>query len=242
MWREKKFRRYFKKTISNYRLLPFLILCLTLFILMQSIFFLEQRLRPAILSIAELKTDLIATNAVNNAIMEKVARGIVYQDLINLKLDEQGRIIMAQINTMEINRIIAETTIETQDALLECSNEPVKLPLGEILDNYFLAAYGPSIPITLIPMGRVNTTLIDSFDDAGINQVRHKIYLDVITEVRIVIPFISSHVEVHTTVPLADAIYPGEVPETVINLSILHPELPESQKLNKAINGDKTNY
>lgn len=238
MLRERNFCRLFYKYFSNSSLFPFLILCFLIFFLTQSIFFIEQRLRPTILSIAELKTTMIATEAINNAIMQKVARGILYQDLINLKLDEKGRIIMAQVNTMEINRLMAETTMETQNALVEISTEPLKLPLGEILDNYLLAAYGPSLPIKLIPMGRVNTTLIDSFDEAGINQVRHKIYLNVITEVRIVIPFISSYVEVHTTVPLADTIYPGEVPETVINFSMHDSALLDNPPRQEVNNGE----
>jgi sporulation protein YunB len=212
--------RHFKKNLYNYRMVPFVLFCLIIFLFVQGLLFAERRMRPAILSIAELKTSQIATEAVNNAILNKVARGVSYQDLINLKLDEEERIVMAQVNTMEINRLVSETTIATQNALMEISSEPLKIPLGEIFDNYFFAAYGPSIPIKLFPMGRVNTTLIDSFDDAGINQVRHKIYLAVITEVRIVIPFVSSYVEVQTTVPLADTIYPGEVPETIINFNL----------------------
>ncbi len=51
---------------------------------------------------------------------------------------------------------------------------------------------------------------------AGINQVRHKIYLQIITDMRIIIPFISSAINMDITVPIADAIYPGEVPDTVI--------------------------
>ena len=36
--------------------------------------FMERRMRPAILSIAELKTHHIATEAINNAIIEKVTK------------------------------------------------------------------------------------------------------------------------------------------------------------------------
>ncbi len=215
----KKLPFHFKKSLYSYRMVSFILFCLIIFLLFQGLLFAERRMRPAILSIAELKTSRIATEAINNAILDKVARGVSYQDLINLKLDEGERIVMAQVNTMEINRLIAETTLATQDALMEISSDPLKIPLGEIFDNYFFAAHGPPVPVKLFPMGRVNTTLIDSFDDAGINQVRHKIYLAVNAEVRIVIPFVSSHVEVQTTVPLADTIYPGEVPETVINLT-----------------------
>ena len=107
----------------------------------------------------------------------------------------------------------------TQAALMEISETGMSIPLGEVINNNLLATYGPRIPIRLIPAGRVNTVLHDSFEAAGINQVRHRIYLDVFSEVRIIIPFTAVVMEVRTTVPLADTIYPGEVPESVINLN-----------------------
>ena len=216
----KKMKRYCKRRLLNHGAISFIVLCLFLFFLIEGVLLLERRLRPAILSFAEVKADMLATDAVNRAIMEKVARGIFYQDLIAIRQDEEGRIIMAQLNTMEINRLMAETTMATQEALSEISVKEMRIPLGEILNNYLLATYGPRIPMRLIPVGRVNTMLDDSFTAAGINQVRHRIYLDVVSEVRIIIPFTAIEVEVHTTVPLADTIYPGEVPESVINLDI----------------------
>jgi len=222
----KRVCRFLSIRLLNYGLLSFLVICLLIFFSIKAFMVLEKNLRPAILSIAEVRADMLATDAVNRAIMEEVARGIFYQDLISIKQDESGRIIMAQINTMEVNRLMAKTTIATQNALKQIEKEPLKIPLGEVLDSYLLAAYGPEIPVKLVPVGRVNTSLLDSFEEAGINQVRHKIYLDVFTEVRVVVPFISSHIEVHSTVPLADTIYPGDVPDTVINLIMgaLSPE------------------
>jgi sporulation protein YunB len=73
--------------------------------------------------------------------------------------------------------------------------------------------------VKLKPMGRVNTEVFDSFEDAGINQTRHKIYLQVITEVQVIVPLITDSIEVITVMPLADTIYIGEVPDTLINLS-----------------------
>jgi len=199
-------------------LLKFIIICLVIFLFLELLILAESRLRPAIVSVAELKADNLATDAVNQAILEQVSRGTFYKELLQIEQDESGRIFMAELNTGNINKIMSETTIATQEALLEISSEPFLIPIGEIFDYYLLATYGPRIPVKLIPAGRVNTCLTDSFESAGINQVRHKIYLDIITEVRIVIPFFSNELEVHTTVPLADTIYLGEVPETVINL------------------------
>ena len=126
--------------------------------------------------------------------------------------------MLAQINSIEVNRVMAETTLATREALLNLTDTPFEIPLGEAMDSYLLATYGPKIPVKMIPLGRVNTELIDLFEEAGINQTRHKIYLQVHTEVQIIVPLISSAVEVITSVPVTDAIFIGEVPDTVINL------------------------
>ncbi|MGI6308376.1 MAG: sporulation protein YunB [Dethiobacteria bacterium] len=210
--------RFLKGCLLNQGLFSFIILCLVVFLILKSFWIIEQNLRPAILSLAELKANMVAIDAVNLAIRDKVTQGILYQDLLTIRQDDKGKIVMAQINTMEVNRLMVETTLATQEALKVIEEEAIKIPLGEVLNNYLLAAYGPGITVKLKPAGKVNTHLLNSFEEAGINQVRHKIYLDVLTEVRVIVPFTSTRVEVHTTVPLVDALYPGEVPDTVINL------------------------
>jgi sporulation protein YunB len=178
----------------------------------------DRNLRPTILSVATARADIYATEAINDAVSEQLARKILYQDLILLQKDREGRIILAQINSMEVNRLMTETTMRVQESLLSLKGEVIYIPLGQALGSYLLAHYGPRIPITLVPIGRVNTDIIDTFEHAGINQVRHKLYFDIHAEVQVVIPFVSSVIMVSTAVPIVDAIYPGEVPDTVINL------------------------
>jgi sporulation protein YunB len=199
-------------------LIWFMTLALFLFGVLRLFIAFDRNLRPTILSVAAARADVIATAAINNAVSEKVARNILYQDLILLQKDREGKIILAQINGMEVNRLISETTMRVQDTLSALTGEVIYLPLGQALGSYLLANYGPRIPITLVPIGYVNTNIIDTFEEAGINQVRHKIYFDIHAEVQVVIPFVSTVTKVSTTVPIVDAIYPGEVPDTVINL------------------------
>ncbi len=116
----------------------------------------------------------------------------------------------------EANRILSETVITTLDLLNNTEKTTFDIPLGEVLGSYLFATYGPRIPVRLISAGKVTSKLHDTFEEAGINQVRHKIYLQIITDMRIIIPFISSAINMDITVPIADAIYPGEVPDTVI--------------------------
>ncbi len=196
----------------------FITLALLVFLVLRLFMIFDRNLRPTILSVAAARADIIATEAINNAVSEKVARNILYQDLVLLQKDREGRIILAQINSMEVNRLMAETTMRVQEALVALKGEVIYIPLGQALGSYLLANYGPRIPIALVPVGLVNTNIIDTFENAGINQVRHKIYFDIHAEVQVVIPFVSAITKVSTAVPIVDAIYPGEVPDTVINL------------------------
>ncbi len=196
----------------------FFVLCAVLFIIVEGFIFTEHKLRPALTAIAVIKANAAATDAINEAILKNMAGGVAYHDLIKIEQDEHGRIVMAQLNTMEVNRIMAATTIATREALTDMRERRIRIPVGEVLGSYLLATYGPKISVKLIPMGRVNTELIDYFEAAGINQTRHKIYLHVHTEVQIVIPFSATPVNIFTAVPVTDTIYIGEVPGTVINL------------------------
>ena len=89
-----------------------------------------------------------------------------------------------------------------------------------MLGSKLLAHYGPEINLILLPVGTVEVTPRDSFQEAGINQTRHKIYLDLASKIKVVIPFISSTVDIELQVPVADAIIVGEVPETYLNLKL----------------------
>ena len=217
-------RRHYRRA-SPGSIFSFVILVFILLLLVEGLLAIQRKIAPAILDAAVMECDGIATKAINRVILDKVVPTVSYKDLILIEKDESGKIVMAQVNTAEINRIMALTTAATGEAVTDISEREIKIPLGAVSGLYYLASYGPKIPVKMKPMGRVNTVVFDKFEDAGINQTRHKIYLQVITEVQVIIPLIEKSVEVFTMMPLADAIYIGEVPETLINLSF--PRLDE---------------
>lgn len=202
----------------NRKMAGFLIAALMLFLVGKFLSHMEQNLRPTIISAALYYTDMLATEAINEAVREEVAESMSYENLVQIEKDRQGRIVMARVNTREVNRIMSVTTLKVQETLRSMEGEVIKLPLGQALGSYILANLGPKIPIVMVPLGRVNTSIDDVFEEAGINQTRHKLYFNINAQVQILIPFIASRTEVVTQVPLAEFIYQGEVPDTVINL------------------------
>lgn len=182
------------------------------------VMFVDSQLRPTLMAIAETRAKIIATQAINDAINTKIAQDIKYGLLITVHTDHNGRPAWAQLNTMEVNRIVAATTMRVQDTLERLKGEQVAIPLGQAFASPLMANIGPRIPFTIVPVGTVNVEVTDAFEAAGINQTRHKIYLEVYTDVQIIIPFITKSALVHTAIPIADVTYLGDVPQTVINL------------------------
>ena len=70
----------------------------------------------------------------------------------------------------------------------------------------------------IIPVGTVNTDYKTEFVSSGINQTRHRIYIEIKSEMSVVAPFTKESVQVVTNVNVAETVLIGNVPETFYNL------------------------
>ncbi|SEO38971.1 sporulation protein YunB [Propionispora vibrioides] len=187
----------------------------------------EQLLKPTLLAIAEAKATVIATETINRVITEQVGTSVDPQTLVHVKVDDRGRVVLIQPNTLEFNRLAADTTMKVQEALSGISEEKIHIPIGQVFGSQLLASMGPNITVTVIPIGTVQVKVFDKFEQAGINQTRHMVYLLTTTQVRIVVPLVSKSVDVTTQVPIAEYVVVGEVPGTYVQFPF-----PLSNELN----------
>ena len=83
----------------------------------------------------------------------------------------------------------------------------------------FLSGFGPRLEVQILPVGAVHTSFDTEFETAGINQTRHKIFLNLRATVSLIVPTGSQLVEVTSTVPIAESIIVGEVPESFVDVN-----------------------
>lgn len=200
--------------------LPTLPLILTgiLFILGYSFWMVEFHLKPTLMAISEARATLLATQSINDVINNKVSKSIDPKNLVLVTLDNRGRVVLIQPNTMEFNKLASDTTIAVQESLKKIKEEKIYLPLGQVIGSQLLASYGPKIVVTIIPIGTVQVKVIDKFEQAGINQTRHSVYLVATTDIRIVVPLVSKSVSVTTQVPVTEYVVVGDVPSTYVQI------------------------
>jgi len=192
-----------------------------LLILLITILFLlvEQNLSQTLLDMAYATAHSIALETVNRAAQQVVGDGIAYEELMEVQMDASGRVAMLRANTMYMNRIATQTAIMAQEKLNSIENQMVDVPLGAALGIRFLGGFGPRLSVQIVPVGAVSTHFETEFETAGINQTRHKIFLTLETSVSLIVPADSRMVQVTSTVPIAESIIVGQVPDSFVDVN-----------------------
>jgi len=194
-------------------------LLLSLIIILGSMVALESRLRPGMLEVAGTRAQQVAVMTMNQAVKEQVG-GQDYQSLVIIHKDSEGKIVLMQPDTLKLNQIASNTTIQVQEALGQLAEQSFSFPLGQAFNSPILSSYGPGIGFKIKPLGVVRTRIEDRFEAAGINQTRHRIYLTMESDFTLVLPLVSQPMSVSTTMPLVENIIVGDVPNTYLNLDI----------------------
>lgn len=210
---------------GNIKLKIVLTMVMVTLILGSYIIYLDRKIVPLVLAIGELKAQEMITRVVNESILAVLKQGqdIKYRDLIFMKEDSEGNIVMMQADTFLMNRIASDVALTIQNHFGQTKNATERIPLGNILGSQFFAQCGPKIKLTVTPMGMVDVNFGTEFEHAGINQTRHRVYLIVNTEAKIIAPFNSSNMHVTTYLPVAETIIVGKIPENYIYVPFITP-------------------
>ncbi len=178
----------------------------------------DRNIKPTLSNIAKNKARLMGVECINKAINKRVTKDVEYTDLVIVRTDDRGRVVLVQPNTARISRLIAQSSLDVAEALDQLKEASFTIPLGQAVGSSFLAGYGPRVKVKVIPAGSVEVDVVSDFQSAGINQSRHLIYLKVSSKLKVVVPFSNEEVKVATTVPVAETIIVGDVPGMYVGL------------------------
>lgn len=190
----------------------FFILTALIIMLIYSYYIIDKNIKPTMLAMSEINARLIATQAINEAVNNKIGTNS-FNHLVDFKTDNNGKISLIQANTVQMNKLAAETSMEIQKEIKEIGTTDLKIPISNIMGSQLFANIGPKISVNIQPAGTVNVDFYTDFEDAGINQTRLKIYLIVKTDVQIIVPLASNKIDVTTHIPVSETIIVSGVSE-----------------------------
>ena len=178
----------------------------------QSLIFVERNLKPPLMNLAKVRVRQIATQSINTAIADRISEKTNAEQLIDWKTDRNGKITGFMLNYAEHMRITSDTINTVQKLLDNLKMIPERIPLGQAMNSAILASYGPEIPIKLLPVGNVKVDLNTRYQNAGINMILVEVYVRIIAEVSVIIPFDTDTEIVETEIPISYSLVVGDVP------------------------------
>ncbi|MEB3100353.1 sporulation protein YunB [Ferviditalea candida] len=179
---------------------------------LQTFIFVEKNLRDPLMNIAKIRIKQMATEAINSSITKNISQGTNFEKLIDWKTDHSGKIAGFMLNYAEHMKIASDTIKTVQNTLDGLKQIPDHIPLGEAFNSAILASFGPEIPIKFVPAGAVKVDLNTRQINAGINMLLVEVYIRIIAEVTIIIPFDTQPEVVSTEVPISYLLVVGDTP------------------------------
>lgn len=177
----------------------------------------DNDIKPALFSVSNAEIKIIAVESINRVVKEELSKNIKYSDFVNVKTDKNGDISAIEMNTVEMNKFGSTVALRVQEEMKFIGGRGVKVPLGVVTGSNILSFYGPKINVKILPIGNVITDFKSELQSAGINQSRYRVYIIVNTTLQIIIPFGNEKMDVASTIPIAETLIVGKVPNSYFN-------------------------
>ena len=198
----------------------FILVIIVIFFFFNSILYIFQKnILPTALLISEERLKKQATEVINETALDIYSNDFDYSKIIIIDKDNDGNITLLRADTVKLNYLSSKLVLSMNRKVDELEEIGIKIPLGYMTKNLIFYNLGPKINVKMNQVGNITSDYESIFESAGINQTRHKIYLNVHMKMRVVVPFNSEEVEITSQIPIAETIIVGKIPDTSINLN-----------------------
>lgn len=210
------------KKRKNKKPIIIIIMILISFLIIQ---YINKQISPKLTHYASLEirklSNLIITKSLKTESLEKIN----ITDLFLITKNEKSEILTVDVNTVTLNKIILESTVNIQENLKQLEHGKInnnneenkngvilKIPLGQIYNNFLLNNLGPKIPVKLKILGDMETKVNTNIKNYGINNALIEITLEIKVKEEVILPINTEKIIVTQSIPLAMKIIEGTVP------------------------------
>lgn len=183
-----------------------------------SLYLFSKYLRPRVIVL----TQSYARNEISQVLDDEIKKVMLeeffsYDKIVNISRDSENRVNSVSSDATLINRFTNDLGINIGDELDKRSQITHRIPLTNLIGLDLFAGMGPTIPIRFHPLSVTNADISHVFEEAGINQTIHTINLTVSVDMEIVVPMAHSSIRAQSTMPIAQTLIVGTVPEAYLN-------------------------
>ena len=174
----------------------------------------ESALRPVLAAAARYQVRSQVTAAVEQwAARDLQERGVDYSNFVAITRNEAGEITALSADMARLNLLRAELSAHLLERL-EDSQLELTIPVGSLLPLEPTWARGPELHLRALALGTASAEFESEFTSAGINQTRHRLWLELSVPVTVLLPGGGEELTVDSRLCVAETVIVGQVPQT----------------------------
>ena len=175
------------------------------------------RIAPVITTVTEESVKMKVSEAIDN-MTESELTGAEYDDFVITRYNDEGNVSLLQINSVAVDLFARKVTALIRSEMETFQSEGVAIPLGTLSGIPFLSGSGPDIVLSLLNLGIVDAEFSSEFLTAGINQTLHRLYMRIVVNMTIVLPWYTMDFDNSSQVIISEAVITGDVPFSDIDV------------------------
>ena len=207
--KQKKRRKVKKRLVMSLSLL---------FLFFLTIFYYNNVVKTIVLDYTKASIDKLITSSINSSIADALKeKTLSFDNLVSKNIDKEGKISSLSVNAAVFNQVANVLANKTTEKLDYNCRPGIAIPIGTLSGFYFLNGKGAEINFSCVPVGAVECKINSVFDESGINQTIHKLYIDVCANVSVSLPIKNITLSNKISFLAVENIIVGEVPFVFLN-------------------------
>ncbi|MFD1676929.1 sporulation protein YunB [Alicyclobacillus fodiniaquatilis] len=205
-------------------LLPAAFVCA---VLLFSLYMLDHRLRPSVMTASTAIARRVGAEALNDALTADIS---AYEDddkLLTTTTVNGGKMTLTRVNMTALTQLQAIATKHAQASLQTLTNQTIRLPIVQMFSGSLISRSTFTLPVRITVIGSVHSKIDSDVESKGVNQVVHIVYLDLTAQVMVVSPFVTQPITIETKAPVAYVVMAGQVPNAYYGAGVSGQKAPE---------------
>jgi sporulation protein YunB len=159
---------------------------------------------------------------INNIINIVINNDNSVKEITNIIKNNNGEIIGVDYDTLLLNNFLNKINerlyldfndISYNNLLKSSKNNIYYIPFGVFNNLMIFEELGPKIPIKIYLTKNISSNIKTNIENYGINNVLIKVYIEVVLNQRVILPFISKNIKTTQEVLLSMKIINGNIPK-----------------------------
>ena len=177
----------------------------------------EWRFRPLITAAAEMAVQNQIKGRLEGILIDELSQVNINGDsLISIEKDGSGCISSLSSNVALLNRLRSRLLISVLTQMDSIETVEFEIPLKSLFHIGVFMHGLPSIPVSSVSVGSISAEYKSSFTGAGFNQTVYRVDLEVSAPVTLLLPGRKITVPVELSIPIAETVIVGQVPNTIL--------------------------